>query len=160
LWFICGFELDWSGKKNGTGGGSLPLLLSPLPERVVKEQDDPNSACPHEMYRLYLLELRPHVVVAHHLPGRLRVRVRPGLAAIRMLSRHAADGPDALHRLLPGHPAVHVNPLSGSLVLEYAPSLIPFELLDEFFRTGSDEQAAALLDRLLGSNLQPKETAL
>ena len=77
-----------------------------------------------------------------------------------MLSRHAADGPDALHRLLPGHPAVHVNPLSGSLVLEYAPSLIPFELLDEFFRTGSDEQAAALLDRLLGSNLQPKETAL
>ena len=124
LWFICGFELDWSGKKNGTGGGSLPLLLSPLPERVVKEQDDPNSACPHEMYRLYLLELRPHVVVAHHLPGRLRVRVRPGLAAIRMLSRHAADGPDALHRLLPGHPAVHVNPLSGSLVLEYAPSLI------------------------------------
>ena len=77
-----------------------------------------------------------------------------------MLSRHAADGPDALHWFLSGYSAVHVNLLSGLLVLEYASSLIPFELLDEFFRTGSDEQAAALLDRLLGSNLQPKETAL
>lgn len=136
------------------------MLLSPLLERVVKEQDDPNSPCLHEMYRLYLLELRPHVVVAHHLPGRLRVRVRPGLAAVRMLSRHAADGPDALRRLLPGHPAVNVNPLSGSLVLEYDPALIPFELLDGFFRTSSAGEAASLLDRLLGSNLQPKETVL
>lgn len=125
----------------------------------MKEPGDSNSACSREAYRLYLLELRPHLLVAHHLPGRLRVRVRPGLTAVRMLNRHAQDGLDALRQLLPGHPEARVNPLSGSLVLEYDPALIPFELLDAFFRAGSSEQAGILLDRLLGSNLQPKESS-
>lgn len=100
-------------------------------------------------HRQNLLALRPYLRVAHHLPGRLRVQVRPGLAATRALRRHAGAGEQALLQLLPGARSVRLNALAGSLVLEYDPKHMPFALVDAFFRASSSDQAGDLLDRLL-----------
>ncbi|MDO9584604.1 MAG: hypothetical protein Q7J24_16085 [Desulfomicrobium sp.] len=103
-------------------------------------------------YRLQLLELHPYVKVAHHLPGRLRVQAHSSEAASRVLKRNAEVCMDALRRLFPGVRSVRLNPLAGSLVVEYDLKLMPFALVDAFFRTSSFEQAGELLDRLLFVN--------
>lgn len=103
-----------------------------------------------DLYRAFLLDLRPHVQIAHHLPGRLRVQVRPGLAATRVLGRFGPDGMDIIVRLLPGVRSVRLNPMAGSMVLEYDPDKLAVDLVDSFFRVGSAEQASQVLDRLLG----------
>lgn len=105
-----------------------------------------------DTYRSYLLELRPYVQIAHHLPGRLRVQVRSGLAATRALGRFGATGTDVIARLLPGVRSVRLNPMAGSMVLEYDPKKLAVDLVDSFFRVDSPEQAAHVLDRLLGLN--------
>lgn len=103
-------------------------------------------------YKLQLLELHPHVKVAHHLPGRLRVQARSSPAASRVLKRNAEACMDALRRLFPGVRSVRLNPLAGSLLVEYDLKLMPYALVDAFFRTSSFEQAGELLDRLLFIN--------
>lgn len=103
-------------------------------------------------YKLQLLELHPHVKVAHHLPGRLRVQARSSPAASRVLNRNAEACMDALRRLFPGVRSVRLNPLAGSLLVEYDLKLMPYALVDAFFRTSSFEQAGELLDRLLFVN--------
>ena len=107
------------------------------------------SESPIAAYRRQLLELHPHVKVAHHLPGRLRVQAHSSQAAARVLKRNAEVCMDALHRLFPGVKSVRLNPLAGSLVVEYDLKLMPYALVDAFFRTTSFEQAGELLDRLL-----------
>lgn len=111
-------------------------------------ESEPNFAA----YRRQILELHPHVKVAHHLPGRLRVQAHSSDTAIRVLRRNADVCMDALNRLFPGVRSVRLNPLAGSLVVEYDFKLMPFALVDAFFRTTSFEQAAELLDRLLLTN--------
>jgi hypothetical protein len=101
------------------------------------------------IHRQNLLALRPYVRLAHHLPGRLRIKVRPGVAAVQALLQHADVGMEALRQLLPGVRSLRFNALSGSMLLEYDPKIIPFALVDAFFRTTSAEEAGCLLDRLL-----------
>ena len=100
-------------------------------------------------FRQSLLDLRPHVRVAHHLPGRLRIEVRPGARAVRALRGYAGGEGEALLRLLPGVRSIRQNALAGSLILEYDPKQMPFALVDAFFRAANAAQAGDLLDRLL-----------
>lgn len=105
-------------------------------------------------HRRDLLALRSHVRLAHHLPGRLRIQVRQGVAATRALRLHAAAGEEALLQLLPGVRSIRVNALAGSLVVEYDPKRMPFTLVDAFFRAAGPAQAGDLLDRLLSYHPQ------
>ncbi len=119
-------------------------------QKIEKLDRGPESLV--DEYRQQLLELHPHVKVAHHLPGRIRVQARSSQAAVKVLQRNAETCMDALRRLFPGVRSVRLNPLAGSLVVEYDLKLMPFALVDAFFRTSSFEQAGELLDRLLFVN--------
>lgn len=119
-------------------------------KKIEKLDQGPESQV--DEYRKQLLELHPHVMVAHHLPGRIRVQARSTEAASRVLKRNAEACMAALRRLFPGVRSVRLNPLAGSLVVEYDLKLMPFALVDAFFRTSSFEQAGELLDRLLFVN--------
>lgn len=104
-------------------------------------------------YRQKLLALRTQVQVAHHLPGRLRLKVRPGALAVKAL-RQTDIGLETLRQLLPGVSSLQLNAPAGSLVLEYNQEIMPFMQVDTFFRTTSPDQAEHLLDCLLSIDQQ------
>lgn len=105
-------------------------------------------------HRQNLIALWPHVHLVHHLPGRLRIQMRNGVTISRDLRRQAAAGEEALQQLLPGVRSVRLNPLAGSLVLEYDTQHMPFAMVDALFRAASPDQAVDLLDRLLSYHPQ------
>jgi hypothetical protein len=80
--------------------------------------------------------------------------VRNGVAISRDLRRQAAAGEEALQQLLPGVRSVRLNPLAGSLVLEYDTKHMPFAMVDALFRAANPDQAVDLLDRLLSYHPQ------
>lgn len=78
----------------------------------------------------------------------MRVRLRPGVAALRalrfvedmgagaalVLRRRCAGAALESHlRQLPGMRSVQTSPLTGSILLEYDPEIMPFTLVDAFF---------------------------
>lgn len=98
-----------------------------------------------------LLELRPLLEVAHHLPGRLRLRLRPGLAMRTILGDTPALESSDLSSLLPGLLAVERNTFTGSILIHYDPEVLPSSHIDQFFRTESASQATEILHQLLSS---------
>ena len=93
-----------------------------------------------------ILAARRHVRVAHHVPGRLRLRFEPlGLAG---LLRGRGDAlQDALRRVR-GIQGTEVNLAACSLLVQYDPALLPSAHWDRLL-TGSAASAAALLADLL-----------
>jgi hypothetical protein len=90
-----------------------------------------------------LLEMRALVDVAHHVPGRLRLRLDPRLRehpAAREFGAWSANGSGIL--------ATRLNPMARSLVVEYDPKRIDPATLETFLVGADDVQAAALAETL------------
>ncbi len=100
------------------------------------------------------LELRGLAAIAHHVPGRIRLKLDPRIlqhpAASAMLSLSSGKPEAGLH-------SARLNILARSLVLEYAPERILPEDLDNFF-TGTDmpelHKTAEKIARILGIELR------
>lgn len=117
------------------------------PKHAPQQRDDALAEeCRHGLH-----DLRPHLAVVHHIPGRLRVQLRAGMEAARALGRVAPAGVESLARFLPGVRSARINAMAGSMVLEYDPGRLVPGLLDAFFRVASREEADSLLDRLLNT---------
>lgn len=96
-----------------------------------------------------LMRLRPHLVIAHHIPGRIRLTLAPaGLIALgtgRLSDRDADHGLKALGRLFGPH-ALRLNPAARSIVITHDPNRFP----DRFWQTltqGSGADIARLIAR-------------
>lgn len=79
-----------------------------------------------------LLELRNLISIAHHVPGRLRLRLDPAIrnhGAARELEGLAGNGSGIL--------ATRLNPVARSLVVEYDPRRIEAGQLEAFL-AGAD----------------------
>ena len=103
------------------------------------------------------LALRRHLRIAHHIPGRIRLRAGP--AILKELG--SVDGKSlerALHALR-GIGAVRANPRAGSVVVEYLPSSINPDWWETLI-SGPEDAAEALLQRLLENELAPAVTAV
>lgn len=77
------------------------------------------------------LKLRSWVKVAHHIPGRIRLKYKLGI--IMHLARFNAD---SIEKALDDIPAFHhykLNRSTGSIVIEYDAQLINPGLLEEIF---------------------------
>lgn len=84
------------------------------------------------------LKLRSWVSVAHHIPGRIRLKYKLGI--IMHLARFNAD---SIEQALADIPAFHhykLNRTTGSIVIEYNAQLINPELLEAIF---SDDDKTA-----------------
>jgi hypothetical protein len=70
-----------------------------------------------------LLLLAPHTEIVHHIPGRIRLRLkRSGLEVISRIDV------EALMHSVPGIRNLRINPLVGSLTLEYDQKRLPYSL--------------------------------
>jgi hypothetical protein len=93
-----------------------------------------------------LKSLRRHLDIAHHVRGRIRLRLTP--AGVLLLA------PDLAARLgdhaaaTPGIRSVRVNAAALSVVIEYVPSVIAPELWDDLIAAPDAE-----FDRLIGQAL-------
>lgn len=89
-----------------------------------------------------LLALRPHVHLSSHLPGRIRLRAAPTLAALPEAGRlDELSGAEGLR-------AVRVNRMTGSVLIEYDETRLAADLLQTFF-TADDPREARRAARLL-----------
>ena len=85
------------------------------------------------------LELRHLISVAHHVPGRIRLKLHPDIR------RHpAAAWLDSLNRQASGVLSVRLNVAARSLVMEYDRAKIAPKELEELL-TGADQARAAAL---------------
>lgn len=85
------------------------------------------------------LELRHLIGIAHHVPGRIRLKLHPDIR------RHpAAAWLDSLNQRGSGVLSVRLNVAARSLVMEYDRTRIPPQDLEELL-TGSDQAKAAAL---------------
>ena len=94
-----------------------------------------------------LLKSRSRLSVVHHVPGRLRLRFAPDiLDAVPELESRLGEG--AL-TAVEGVEDVRVNAFASSMVIVYDPDRIAPDDWETLI-AGSDEQARAVIARLLG----------
>ena len=110
-----------------------------------------------EMNESILLKFRPLVVISHHHPGRLRLRIRPGRQIHNLFKGQTTATLQDLSSFLPGLLGVESNIVTGSVLIHYDPRLLPFSDIDGFFRTDSTVTAAEILSRLLPIHNTNKE---
>lgn len=96
-----------------------------------------------------LLGLRKHVNIAHHVRGRIRLRIAPAL--IRSPAQLDRERIEQALRNIEGIDAVRLNPAAGSVVVEYAPDRIPPDTWT-LLLNGDPEQARTRLQSLLGGD--------
>ncbi|MFO8004285.1 HMA2 domain-containing protein [Thioalkalivibrio sp.] len=94
-----------------------------------------------------LLAMRGHVHVAHHVPGRIRLRIAPTL--VKNAWRVDRNRIEQALRSIRGIGGVRVNPAAGSVVVEYLPSRVAPETWDVLLN-GDTDAARASLEALLG----------
>jgi hypothetical protein len=92
------------------------------------------------------LDLRRHLEIAHHIPGRIRLRISAGAA--RELGNVDAKVIDRILGAIDGIDNVRLNALAGSAVVEYRPQKIESSWWETLL-TGDADSATALLRRLL-----------
>lgn len=103
------------------------------------------------------LAARRHLRIAHHLPGRIRLRAAPAIVKdLRTLDGKIVDRVlGALH----GIREFRANPRAGSIVVEY----VPAEIRPEWWETlihGDEAAAVELLQRLLQNQFAPAVAAV
>lgn len=102
------------------------------------------------------LALRRHLRIAHHIPG--RIRLRAGATIVKDLG--AVDGKvlDRVLGALDGIREFRANPRAGSMVVEYVPGVIRPEWWDTLIH-GDAAAAEELLRHLLEHELAPAVAA-
>jgi hypothetical protein len=93
-----------------------------------------------------LLLLAQHTEIVHHIPGRIRLRVTR--SGVRLAA--TIDVP-ALLQAIPGIRQVRVNPVVGSVMVEYDAQRLPFPLWEKLGKLKSDASLHPQLKRDLES---------
>ncbi len=93
-----------------------------------------------------LLRLAPHITVIHHVPGRIRLRMRPsGLTAMREIDL------DQMRNGIPGIQEIRVNRLVASVVIQYDPNCLPPDLWEALSRLRDTPELASEVEERLKS---------
>ncbi|MBK1735631.1 hypothetical protein CKO15_10105 [Halorhodospira abdelmalekii] len=97
------------------------------------------------------------VRIAHHISGRIRLKLDLDLAAsgFRLPSADALKQANAVLQRLPGIAAVRINPYARSCLIEYDPEQIPDAAWSDLL-TGHDSAATATLQRLIAETLEER----
>lgn len=93
------------------------------------------------------LELRRYIVVAHHVPGRIRLKLRP--VVLPMLPKVDASPYAELLGRLSGVKAMRVNRAALSAIVEYDTSVISMSDWNRLL-AGDQDEVEHLLTRHLG----------
>jgi hypothetical protein len=91
-----------------------------------------------------LVALRDCLTVAHHVPGRIRIRF-----SLKLLARpeaHKLLAASGNGRSVPGFRGMRVNAAARSAVVEYDPAIILPHKLEEALTTCDEERLACLIE--------------
>ena len=102
------------------------------------------------------LALRRHLRIAHHIPGRIRLRAGPSI--VKDLGSIDGKSVERVLAALEGIRDFRANPQAGSVIVEYAPGTIRPEWWETLIH-GDEVAAVALLQRLLEYELAPAVAA-
>ena len=102
------------------------------------------------------LDLRRHLKIAHHIPGRIRLRV--GASVFKDLGKVDTQVFDRILGAIDGIRDVRVNAAAGSVVIAYTPTMIQSSWWETLLKA-DDDKATALLQRLLDAELAPVVSA-
>ncbi len=108
-----------------------------------------------------LIKLRSYLRIAHHIPGRIRIKVNPALFIQPDALRLAAQVDLGDLGRGNGHPAIinsRINKNAGSLVLEYDPRMIAPAMFEDLFRARDENRVEQLVEHLadlLGLQMKP-----
>ena len=93
-----------------------------------------------------LLDLRGHLKIVHHVPGRVRLRAGPALYE----QASTLNGRDlqAVLESVGGIRDIRINPAAASLIIQYDPDIFAPDLWEKLI-AGSDEEAAQLFERVI-----------
>ncbi|MDR8522348.1 MULTISPECIES: HMA2 domain-containing protein [Shewanella] len=82
--------------------------------------------------------MRRWVEIAHHIPGRIRLKYKVGLMA--QLMQYSLKDVDDVVAQIPAFLSYKLNKSTGSIVIEYNPELVSAAVINDLFGE-SDEQA-------------------
>lgn len=85
-----------------------------------------------------VLKMRRWVLIAHHVPGRIRLKYKMGLVA--QLMQFNLKSVDEVVSQVPAFLSYKLNKTTGSIVIEYDAKLVSANLVSDLFG-GSDEVA-------------------
>lgn len=96
------------------------------------------------------LRLRPHLAIAHHVPGRIRLRV--GFGALSVIGDAGASAP-TLDRLAPlfAPGSIRVNPQARSVVITHDPARFPIGFWRDCLDGPEERARAAIVAAMSGS---------
>ena len=77
----------------------------------------------------FLMKLAPHTQIAHHIPGRIRLKI-----AVSALDLIQGVDVEALLARLPGVKNLRINPPAMSAIVEYDQRLLPFDLWERLVK--------------------------
>lgn len=92
--------------------------------------------------------MRRHLHVAHHIPGRLRLRADAGLLELANQWRGPHMSLDEAIRRIEGIRDVRVNAAAATAVIEYEPESLPPEAWQQLL-DGNDAEALDILEARL-----------
>ncbi|MDD4732071.1 MAG: hypothetical protein PHX58_09075 [Desulfovibrio sp.] len=93
-----------------------------------------------------LMPLRRHLTVAHHVPGRIRIKFGLGLLADPQAGKLMDEA--RKQDLPPAVRSTRLNPLGRSVVIEYDPETLPPAQLAELLTTKDAERFTTLAREL------------
>ena len=125
--------IDGRSTSTGTANGS--------------DGDSPRPADRRKQIEL-LLAMRRHLHVAHHIPGRLRLRADAGLLELANQWRGPHMSLDEAIRRIEGIRDVRVNAAAATAVIEYEPESLPPEAWQQLL-DGNDAEALDILEARL-----------
>lgn len=107
------------------------------------------AAASRESVDLFL-RLRPHLAIAHHVPGRIRLRV--GFGALSVIGEAGAAAPTLDHLaplFAPG--SIRVNPQARSVVITHDPARFPIGFWRDCLDGPEERARAAIVAAMAGS---------
>ncbi len=103
-----------------------------------------------DKYLTKVLKMRRWVEIAHHIPGRIRLKYKVGLMA-QLMQYNLKDVDDVVAQI-PAFLSYKLNKSTGSIVIEYNPELISAAVINDLF--GESDERATDAYHLLAEYLQ------
>ncbi|WP_083627130.1 HMA2 domain-containing protein [Vibrio ponticus] len=97
------------------------------------------------------LKLRKWVVIGHHIPGRVRLKYKVGIVA--HLAKYKVQDIEHALASIPAFKNYKLNSVTGSILLEYDPTVIQPLLIDVLFSGTEQEAEQACYDIAKSLNL-------
>lgn len=98
-----------------------------------------------------LLKIAPHAKIAHHVPGRIRLKI--SVEGIKALNG-TLNAEDPIR--IPGILSTRINTFARSIIIDYDPERIHYELWERLGRVGRHPEEAENVVKLLRAVLGSK----